>query len=226
MKTTTFSLLAAFAGLCLVPQASASRLLIDDFSIPQEGILTDQIVEFDLLQDPRLFGGGRVIWGGPNDPPTPFGAKVEDGLLQLNTTPDGIGAGNVTWPDRPGNVGGQTIDLSGFRFLEFTIEELTGADIEGRIGINFAATPTRIIDLILNEAQPYRIRLPEDRDLSSVVSLNFSALLNRGDTVSISSFWLVVPEPSAICLAVAMGVLFLTVRQGSTPRTTRQFHAA
>lgn len=86
-------LILGIAVLSSIPSAKASRLLIDDFNIPQEGIETDEFVEYDLIEDAGLFLGGRAVWGGPNNiPPSRFAVAVGDGSLQINATRDGEGS--------------------------------------------------------------------------------------------------------------------------------------
>lgn len=199
--------LSVWAGQCV----AADRLLIDDFSIDQQGFVTGSAAAGDLLLDPRLFGGGRVVWGGGsnNSPVCPtcmVAASVHSGNFEVSVGDILYGTGNVTWPSLD-PMDTSKFDLSGYKFILLDVSDVTKA-VNVRIIFKSASSDEEgIVGLQVSTTGLHSIKIPQNVDLRSVQRIFVGSLVERSERFALSSVWVAVPEPAASQILV--GVTFL-----------------
>lgn len=190
----------AFLGLTLLPNASASRLLIDDFSISQEGILTDQNAAFDLLEDPRLFGGSRELFGGGNSDNAVFSATVNSGSAQFDSSQSDAGSGVVRWSI----IGdGFTFDASEFQYVDLHIKNVRG---DTDVVLSFQTSPVDVRQIRSTVAQPgvIRFQIPPLFDLGSVHQFAVGVGLEANGFMEMDAVWLSIPEPCILSILLLL----------------------
>lgn len=173
--------------------ATAKRLLIDDFGVPQQGFVTDNFAAFDLLEDIRLLGGGREVWGGASIAGTTFGAKIESGSLIANTASNDKGALAVTWPKLDSE---SVIDLSDYKTITLAIDE-TDDDLRTTITFRSNASGSSQIFESIGSAGRHVFEIPPALDLTSFNRLTVAFGLDQYAKVSLNAVWLSVPEPTS-----------------------------
>ena len=209
MKHLIASLFVAQTTL-FIPSAIAERLLVDDFSIPQQGIETDQFAAFDLLEDPGLFGGGREILGGGAGSPTSncssstYTVEVAGGVMSTTVSTECFGVGAVTWPKRDSTA---SLDLSPYSAIQIDIAELVG-EIDTRITFDSNITGNGRLNVLLDTTGLHTFIIPESIALSSVRRLTVASLVGRNEFLTINAVWLVVPEPATFAIAI-VGIAFI-----------------
>lgn len=201
MRKNAFSLILVAAVVhCLLSDASANRLLIDDFSIDQQGFVAGDPVVFDLLEDPRLFGGGREIWGDSDDIAETFGADVENGTLNANVSSNDSGSLNSTWPAL---FSDSQFDLSKYSYLMLDIRELSdSATLQFTVSSKNSGLSSVFDSLARSGIHVYK--LPSSADLSSVEFLSAGFALEANAHIAVNAVWLLAPEPTSLMLSTVV----------------------
>ena len=122
ITSTTLSRFAmlsvAFTATAGAGVASAQSLLIDDFSINQQGIEARRNAEFDELLNPSLFAGLREIFGNPRGDCelSSLSAGITGGLFSVDSGADCNGGATLSWITPASSP--ELLDLSAFNFVE------------------------------------------------------------------------------------------------------------
>lgn len=222
MKYNAFNLLVV-ALLCnfAVSDASANRLLIDDFSVDQQGFVAGDPTVFDLLEDAQLFGGGREIWGSAEFPLGTFGANVEAGSLNANTASNDAGGVVVTWPAR---ITDSEIDLSEYSYLTLDVGEVE-KEVVLRFTVFSNTTGQDFINSAISFAGRHTFQLPSSADLSSVKHISAGFGLDENENISLNAVWLSVPEPSSLPILIGALSALAWCRAGVRSSHRSQFSA-
>ena len=197
----------------------AGRLLIDDFSLDQEGVSTGQFAEFDTIEFNSPIGTHRRIWGGgdsvtaDNCLTSEMVATVSDGSMSVTSGPDCHGAGFVNWVDPYNNV-----NLSQYQTIQVEVGDVAGVV---RLRINFTDETSLFsyIDTSFDAPGVYSfnfadfVGLGPRWDDGEVRFLGFAFGVDLGEFIALESVSLVVPEPNCLMLAL-LGLCLGTARRG------------
>jgi hypothetical protein len=203
-----------------------AALLIDDFSIDQSGISTDQFAAFDYLSSPQFLGGTRVIWGGGASisgacAECNFEAFVTGGQMLVTPGADCPGAGNVSWPSATG-PGPYSIDLSQFQAIEAKISELTGSTTTrfttfSGYSNGYQHGIVHTLDVTFNSVGRHVVHfsdfLPSPGNRAIVIddvnTITMATYLDLGEFVAFDSIAVIIPEPTS-CVLLLSGTFLLT----------------
>jgi hypothetical protein len=186
-------------------------LVIDDFSVDQNGVSAGQFFEEDGLQSPLLFGGSRVIAGGAGDPCNScFVSKVTNGLMIANAGGSVAGSANVTWDGTQGTDGTETaamsVDLSGYTGLEIDVAQVTGTP-HLRISLASGGAKWTRHDVLFSTVGPHVVYFTDfstaspnaPLNLHDIRNITISAAMSAGASISYDAV-IAVPEPGSFCL--------------------------
>jgi hypothetical protein len=126
MKKQAF-LTFAFSALLVTCATPCSATLIDDFSVAQAGIATDQYAAYDQVTNPDLLGGDRWIVGGGSSLDgacvnCKIAAAVSDGRFYIVPGADCPGSIFAQW----GRTQSLGLNIAGDTAIQLDIAELTG----------------------------------------------------------------------------------------------------
>jgi len=201
----------------------AGRLLIDDFSLDQEGISTDQFAEFDTIEFDSPIGTHRRIWGGGNSVSednclrSEMTVSVSNGSMFVTSGDDCDGVGFVNWVDPFNNV-----NLSQYQTIQVEIGDVAGV-VRSRINFTDETSLFSYIDTSFDAPGVYSfdfadfVGLGPRWDDGEVRFLGFAFGVDRGEFIAIDSVSLVVPEPHCLMLAL------LGLCVGSSRRKTASY---
>lgn len=212
-SASQIAILAIAAAFLLVKCKTCYAVLIDDFSISQPGISTDQNAQTNTLVDPGLIGGRRVIVGGGSASEggcgsSSFAAAVSGGMLSITSGADCGGAATVSWSGQagPNNL---NLDVSDYDGIEVEIASLVGA-----VDVNFTITSgggpgfqLERLAAVFTTPGKHLVRFsdfsnsPGQVDLNDLDSIEISTTVHQGNFVVYNSVQ-VVPEPSSLLLAI------------------------
>lgn len=211
-------LVMAFGCLLLMDGTLAERLLIDDFTLDQVGISTDQFAAYDTIDFDSPVGEYRQLWGGGasvdgNCEDTEMSAFISEGAMSVMDGPDCYGGGCVRW------FGTETLDITEYDSVVLTVAEIVGP-IDIRISIATNLLGAQRLDATLDRTGDFSFEIEDFIqygivDLTEVGMLNVCLSVEPGEFVALDSVQLAIPEPRSIAL-IALVLIGVFGWQGGT----------
>jgi hypothetical protein len=212
----------------------AQEIVVDDFSISQVGISTNQTAAFDSLISPYVLGGRRTLWGGGGSYPgncasSECKTEVAEGQMLITPGADCGGTGTVTWSGI--DSGSETIfanslnlDVSHYLGIQIEISNIVGS-VETLFTISSGGYYGHLFENRVKQRKvmfdsPGKHLIPfsgftggtKPIDFTDLDHITMSAYADVGEFVAFDVVR-IVPEPSTVSTLILLGFSRLFQRE-------------